>query len=410
MVRRDVLTKIVGGCVAGFLLSMAAGAQVLTIAAIYQNGFGGVTGLRGTRSVLVSEDGKFAYAAAETDASVIVFSRDLTTGFLTQIQQLKNLVNGIDGLRGANTVRLSPDGKNLYATGFFGDSLAVFSRDVTTGLLTEIQVLKDNTVAVPNGLDGALWIAVTDDGENVYTTGFFDDALIVFDRDEDTGLLTFRQVLKDGVDGINGLDGAYALFMDSKSKNIYVGGLEEDALSVFRRNSHGDLTLVQEIRNGVDGVDGLGEIRGIFGDSKGKNIYTVALADNAIATFDRHNGHGTLTQTQVIKDTDPGIDGLGGATGITVTRDNRFVIATGFLERKIAIFERETHGSSRGQLTFAQLLVNLIDTPFGLNGPIDLHASSDGCQVYSSSYNVAIILQWNVTNCGDEEEEEDDDD
>ncbi len=400
MVRRIALNKIVGGCIAGFLLSVAAGAQ-LTIAAIYQNGFNGVSGLRGTRSILVTEDGKFAYAAAESDASVIVFSRDETTGFLAQIQQLKNAVNGIDGLRGANTVRLSPDGKNLYATGFFGDSLAVFSRDETTGLLTQIQVLRDNSVAVPNGLDGALWIAVSDDGENVYTTGFFDDTVIIFDRDADTGLLTFRQVLKDGVDGINGLDGAYAMYMDDKSKNIYVGGLEESTLSVFRRNPHGDLTLVQEIRNGVDGIDGLSEIRGIFGDSKGKNIYTVALAGNAIATFDRHNGHGTLTQTQVIKDTDPGIDGLGGASGITVTRDNRYVIATGFLERKIAVFERETSGNSRGQLSFAQLLVNLIDTPRGLNGPIDVHASSDGCQVYSSSYNVAIILQWDVAGCGD---------
>jgi len=409
MVRRNVLNKIVGGCIAGFLLSMAAGAQVLTIAAIYQNTFNGVIGIRGVRSVLVSEDGKFAYAAAETDASVIVFSRDVTTGFLTQIQRLQNLVGGIDGLRGANTVRLSPDGKNLYATGFFGDSLAVFSRDVTTGLLTEIQVLKDNTVAVPNGLDGALWITVSDDGENVYTSGFFDDAVVTFDRDENTGLLTFRQLLKDGVDGINGLDGAYAMYMDDKSKNLYVGGLEESTLNVFRRNSHGDLTLVQEIRNGVDGIDGLHEIRGIFGDSKGKNIYTVALADSAIATFDRNNGHGTLTQTQVIRDTDPGIDGLGGATGITVTRDNRYVIATGFLERKIAIFERETHGNSRGQLTFAQLLVNLIDTPRGLNGPIDLHASSDGCQVYNANYNVAIILQWDVTGCGANDDDEDDD-
>jgi 6-phosphogluconolactonase (cycloisomerase 2 family) len=401
MVRRDSLNKIIGTCVAGLLLSLAAGAQVLTIAAINQNGFGGVNGIRGIRSILISEDGNFAYAAAETDASVVVFSRDPATGWLTQIQKLTNLVDGIDGLRGANTVRLSPNGKNLYATGFFGDSLAVFSRDTTTGLLTEIQVLKDNTVEVPDGLDGALWITVSDDGENVYTSSFFDDAVVVFDRDEGDGRLTFRQVLKDGVGGINGLDGAYAMFMDSKSKNLYVGGLEESTLNVFRRNSHGDLTLVQEIRNGVGGVTGLGQIRGIFGDSKGKSIYTVALADNAIATFDRNNGHGTLTQTQVITDTDPGIDGLGGATGITITRDNHYVIATGFAERKIAIFERERNGHSRGQLSFAQLLTNLIDTPFGLNGPIDLHASSDGCQVYSASYNVAIILQWDVVGCGD---------
>jgi 6-phosphogluconolactonase (cycloisomerase 2 family) len=401
MVSRKTIQKIAGSCFVGlFVLSMAAEAQ-LTISAIYQNGFG-VNGIVRTRSVLISEDGKFAYATGETLGTVAVFAREESTGFFTsQIQLLQNGVGGIDGIAGANIVRLSHDQKNAYVTGFGGDSIGVFSRDENTGLLTQIQVLKDNTPAVPDGMNGNNWIALSDDGENAYTTGFFDDALVVFDRDQNTGILTFRQLLKDGVDGINGLGGAYPLYMDDKSKNLYVGGLEDNTLSVFRRNPHGDLTLVQELTDGVDGIDGLAGIRGIYGDSKGKSIYTVGLVDNAITTFDRHNGHGTLTQTQVIKDTDPGIDGLAGATGITVTRDNRYVIATGFAERKIAVFEREQHGHSRGQLTFAQLLVNLIDTPFGLNGPIDITTSSDGCQVYNSNYNVAIILQWDIAGCGD---------
>ncbi len=432
MKRSLALGRAAGFGAIGLLFSLAAGAQVLEIAAIYQNTFGGVNGIRGNRSVIVSDDGLFAYATGEGDSSVVAFSRDPSNGFLTQIQQLKNAVDGIDGLRGANTVRLSPNGKNLYATGFFGDALAVFSRDETTGLLTEIQVLKDNTPEVPDGLDGPLWIAVSDDGKNLYTTGFFDDSVVVFDRDRNTGTLTYRQLLKDGVGGVNGLNGAYAMWMDSKSKYIYVGGLDDNAVSVFRRGSHGSLSQVQQVTQGVDGVSGITGVRGLVGDKRGDHLYAVSLDDSAISTFDIRNGHGTLTQTQVIRDTDAGIDGLGGATGINITPDGRYVIATGFLERKMSVWavdrgdddddddshegdayqaNDDHHGT--GQLSLVQVLANLVDTPFGLNGPIDLNSSRDGCYVYSSSYNVHIILQWHVINCvpgGDDDDDEEEDD
>ena len=41
-----------------------------------------------------------------------------------------------------------------------------------------------------DGLFGAYDVGVSADGKSVYVTGWFDDALAVFDRDTDTGALT----------------------------------------------------------------------------------------------------------------------------------------------------------------------------------------------------------------------------
>ena len=133
-----------------------------------------------------------------------VFQRNVATGQLTFVQVLKDGVGGVDGLYGANSVTVSPDGSHVYATGYSDNALAVFQRDVATGQLTFVQVLKDGVGGV-DGLYGANSVTVSPDGSHVYATGFSDNALAVFRRDVATGQLTFVQVLKDGVGGVDGL-------------------------------------------------------------------------------------------------------------------------------------------------------------------------------------------------------------
>ena len=54
-------------------------------------------------------------------------SSDATTGALTFVEVHKNVVGGVDGLDGADSVTVSPDGKHLYVAGFDDDAVAVFS-------------------------------------------------------------------------------------------------------------------------------------------------------------------------------------------------------------------------------------------------------------------------------------------
>ena len=94
-----------------------------------KDGVNGVDGLYGANSVTVSADGKHVYVAGRSDNAVAVFSRNSSTGTLTYVEMQKDGVWGVDGLDGAHSVTVSPDGKHVYAAANIDDAVAVFSRD-----------------------------------------------------------------------------------------------------------------------------------------------------------------------------------------------------------------------------------------------------------------------------------------
>ena len=112
-----------------------------------------------------------------------LFARDAADhGELAFVASYVDGVAGLDGFGGAGGLAISPDGKNLYATGAIDDAVAVFGRDAATGVLTAVEVQRESDPAV-DGLDGATAVAVSPDGGHVYVASFDDDALAVFSRD-----------------------------------------------------------------------------------------------------------------------------------------------------------------------------------------------------------------------------------
>ena len=109
-----------------------------------------VGGLDGADSVAVSPDGKHVYVAGYDEAAVAVFSRYETTGEVTFVEALKDGQGGVDGLYGVATVIVSPDGGHVYAAAFGDDSLAVLERNPVTGELTYLERHVDGV----SGVDG----------------------------------------------------------------------------------------------------------------------------------------------------------------------------------------------------------------------------------------------------------------
>ncbi|MEM6575440.1 MAG: beta-propeller fold lactonase family protein, partial [Pseudomonadota bacterium] len=83
----------------------------------YVNGQGGIDGIGGATGAVFSADGMYLYVAASEDDSVAVFSRDTTTGDLTFVERQLDGLNGVVGLGGAVDVILSPNAQQLYAAG-----------------------------------------------------------------------------------------------------------------------------------------------------------------------------------------------------------------------------------------------------------------------------------------------------
>ena len=64
--------------------------------------------------------------------------------------------------------------------------------------------LRDGVDGV-DGLDGSWCVTLSSDGNHAYVTGSYDEAVSWYERNASTGALTFGGLLRDGVDGVNGL-------------------------------------------------------------------------------------------------------------------------------------------------------------------------------------------------------------
>ena len=64
------------------------------------------------------------------------------------------------------------------------------------------------TVTGLPGLEGAYAVTLSPDGAHVYATGGANGALVALSRNATTGQLTHVQTLQDGVDGVDGLSNA----------------------------------------------------------------------------------------------------------------------------------------------------------------------------------------------------------
>ena len=79
-------------------------------------------------------------------------------------------------------------------------------------------------------------VTLSSDGNHAYATGQSDDAMSWYERNASTGALTYGGMLKDGVDGVDGLNGAYIVTLSSDGKHAYVAGINDDAVSWFTRD------------------------------------------------------------------------------------------------------------------------------------------------------------------------------
>ena len=115
---------------------------------------------------------------------------------------LKDGKNGVQGLDTAFSLALSPDEKHVYVTGSNEDAVSWYERNASTGALTYGGRLRDGQNGV-DGLNGARFVTLSEDGNHAYVAGFDDDAVSWFSRNATTGALTYEGMVKDGVNGMD---------------------------------------------------------------------------------------------------------------------------------------------------------------------------------------------------------------
>jgi hypothetical protein len=138
---------------------------------VIDDGPGGVAGLQRVAMLAVSADGRHVYAVGRgnSESALFVFTRDAATGSLTFVQRVGAADDGIDGLDGVWWLQLSPDGQHLYTAAAADNAIVVFGRDEATGMLTFVEAVHDGTGGVEIGYTSS--VALSGDGRHAYVTG-----------------------------------------------------------------------------------------------------------------------------------------------------------------------------------------------------------------------------------------------
>ncbi len=376
------------------------------------------------RQVEVSSDGKSVYVVSEEDHAIVHFERDTSTGALTPRGCIDDNDNGpdtcaasTDGLGGAGSLAISPDGKSVYATSYQDDAIVMFARDTTTGALSPQGCIDDNddgpdTCAQSadglNHLDDAV---VSADGRSVYVAGKEDAAIVSFSRDTSTGILTPQGCVDDNDTGpetcassTDGLHLVSHVAISPDGESVYATGAGDDALVGFDRDpSTGALTplgCVDDPDTGTEpctlAADGLEDAGEVIVSPDGGFLYVASPGDDAIVRFARNDGGGPLSPQGCIDNNEPtscsagpSTAGLEGVYKLAMPSDGRSLYAASIGDGAVVRFDRNT---SDGVLTPAGCIKDN-DTGFDIcaatTDELDqTHAvavSPDGTSVYATS-------------------------
>ena len=384
------------------IFSRNSGTGQLTFEDVLYNSDGGVPGLGGADDAAVSPDGKHVYVTGARDDSVVVFERDSQAmGELAYAGKASEGIDGVTGLVEPSSVTVSPDGKNVYATGIASGTVVVFSRDVVTGVLSYVETQFNAKDGVA-GLAGAWDSVISPDGKNLYATGITSGTVAVFSRAADTGKLSFIQLQIDGASGVTGLLGASGIAASPDDKNVYVTGSGADSVVVFRRNANtGKLTFVEE-KSGAPGLNGA---ISVDVSADGKNVYVASVVDGTVAIFQRDAASGKLSYAgSVLNAASPAepeeiIPVL--YWSVAASLDSKYVYAARWEAPgsnndptgNIVVFARQPES---GLLSAAQVLRNDEGDIRGLRSPTSVAVSPDNANVYTTSVRDSATLVFEV--------------
>lgn len=370
-----------------------------------------VAGLVDVEFLLLSPDGKHLYAVSGASGSVALFDRDSASGRLS-FRAARGAAQFGVSTDGASGAAFDPDGRHLYVAATGVNRLLVLNRETNEasgnfGQLSLGSSLQQG-VAEVQGLQGPRRVALSSDGLHVYVTGQAGGSVAWFVRDSSNGSLRFLGLRASGSGGVEGLDGATGLVVDSALNHVYVAGSlapgAEGAiaggLAAFRREADsecpasgtGDLVDVPISVASGGSVSFQIEARVSSGVAVGSSLTNTVTLTAPQDTTPENNAASDTDVVALVADLairkDDGLaefDGLAGA--VAVSGDASRLFAAGPTDNAIGVFRRiEAPGQPQnGELRFARVLRSGVGAVSGLGGVAGVLASPDGAHVYAVS-------------------------
>lgn len=297
--------------------------------------------------IVVSPNGTSVYAVNQTSNTVSMYSRNISTGVLTALSPAT-----IAAGSAPTAIAISPDGTSVYATNRDSANVSMYSRNTSTGVLT---ALSPAIIASGNGPRN---IAVSPDSAFVYVSNMDSGTVSLYSRDIGTGILVPLATPTIAVAGPTGVD------ISPDGTSAYVAN-NTNTLSMFSRNiSTGNLTplATPTIAAGTFTWDVTVSPDGLF-------VYATNRDSANVSMYSRNTSTGALTAL-----TTPTIAAGTGPFEIVISADRFSAYVANNGSNNVSMYSRNV---STGILTALSPATFAAGT-----GPRNLTITSDGTSVY----------------------------
>lgn len=295
-----------------------------------------------------------------------------------------------------------------------------------------------------NALGGAVGVAQSPDGKNVYVASQTADAVAILDRNPTTGELkqktgTAGCISESGTGGTcqagTGLKQPVGVTVSADGKSVYVASIVSSAIAILDRNTTTGALSQKPNPAGCISEDGADYGTGLFGvcetgkalvnaaavavSADNKTVYATGAASSAVAVLDRDTSTGALTAKAGTAGcvSEDGTErpggavgacqdgtGLANARGIAISPNDHSVYVASYDSDAVTIFDRDT---TSGQLTQKPAAAGCVSEAGGacqdgkaLDAVGAVTVSHDGKSVYATSFHsdAVAILDRNTTS------------
>ncbi len=386
----------------------------------------------GSRAIALSPNGAHVYVASSNSNAIAIFSRDRKTGALRQAPKTEGCIaaKGAGGCARAlgliqpNSVAVSPDGRNVYATSRAANSVTAFRRNPKTGALRQLPFgtgcvsgLPIPGCAVGRALLTPDVLVVSPDGANVYVGSFFGNSVATFARNGETGALTqpggsagciAEEAASDGCAQGIALKSVEGLAISPDGASVYAATALSNAVVELSRDTTGGALsqatdgsgcIVDSPLSGCTNGVQLAGANAVAVSPDGDDVYVTSLLSNSVTSFSRAASSGVLSQKQGTGGCLVYLRAVGcsfgraliGPEGLAVSPDGRNVYVAAFKSNAIAVLARGSKAGSVAQLPGAAGCVALPALPGctparALKGVSSVALSPDGRHLYSTAY------------------------
>jgi len=310
-------------------------------------------------SIVTSSDNKHVYVSSRGSSTISMYSRDITTGVLTSIGTVAS-----GGLSVYETL-ISPTGNHVYVIDSY--NIYQYSRNTTTGILTALTPASVST----NG--AAFAGAISSDGNHIYTTNSSNNTIRIFSRNTTTGALTDLGTMDNG-------STSYGITVSPDNKHVYVSnglnGIANTISQYSRDTTTGVLTPLSPAT--ITTTDPWR----LVVSPDGKHLYVINRNIHSISRYTRSTTTGLLTSIITHAPVTMAVGKL--PWDLTVSPDSKHVYVANYSDNTVSQYSRHI---AYGVLTH----IADIGTD---NGPSSLAFTQDGTNLYVTNLIDRTISQF----------------